>query len=275
MTAAPWETAPPEMLVLEPTNRCNLSCVFCCSRSQARPLGDMDPALAGRLVAEAAALGCRELLATGYGEPTLAPDALGAALRAARALGLRSTIYANGTGLPPVCPDRVIWSLDYDSPDLAAAIRPGLDFERVRHNVEAYWRACGDRSRVTVQAVRCRENRDHVPAILDYWRPWCHDVAVENEIPLARPEAEPYPLSADYACRRLWTQITVLWDGRVTPCCCDTDGREVLGDATREPLRAIREGAAMAALRERVKARRWEGVCASCGFRYSETRGRT
>jgi len=273
VTAAPWETAPPEMLVLEPTNACSLSCVFCTNHRQDRARGFMDPGLAGRLVAEAAALGCRELLATGYGEPTMAP-ATAAAILAARALGLRSTIYANGTGFPEAVPDRVIWSLDYDSSALAAAIRPGLDFALVERHVRDFWLACSSRCRVTVQAVRCRENRDHVPAILDYWRPWCHDVAVENEIPLARPEAEPYPLSADYACRRLWTQITVLWDGRVTPCCCDTDGREVLGDATREPLRAIREGAAMAALRERVKARRWEGVCASCGFRYSETKGR-
>ena len=33
-----------------------------------------------------------------------------------------------------------------------------------------------------------------------------------------------------YPCYRLWQTFTVLWDGRVSLCCADFDGRNVLGD---------------------------------------------
>ena len=33
-----------------------------------------------------------------------------------------------------------------------------------------------------------------------------------------------------YPCYRMWLTFTVLWDGRVSLCCADYDGRNVLGD---------------------------------------------
>ena len=33
-----------------------------------------------------------------------------------------------------------------------------------------------------------------------------------------------------FPCYRPWLTFTVLWDGRVSLCCADFDGREVLGD---------------------------------------------
>ena len=45
-----------------------------------------------------------------------------------------------------------------------------------------------------------------------------------------------------YPCYRLWLTFTVLWDGRVSLCCADFDGRNVLGDLRTStiPRSAIR-----------------------------------
>ena len=41
----------------------------------------------------------------------------------------------------------------------------------------------------------------------------------------------------NYPCYRPWLTFTVLWDGRVSLCCADFDGRTVLGDLTPRPSR--------------------------------------
>ena len=42
-----------------------------------------------------------------------------------------------------------------------------------------------------------------------------------------------------YPCYRLWLTFTVLWDGRVSLCCADFDGRHVLGDLNTSSIREI------------------------------------
>jgi hypothetical protein len=40
-------------------------------------------------------------------------------------------------------------------------------------------------------------------------------------------------------CYRLWLTFTVLWDGRVSLCCADFDGRNVLGDLRTSTIQEI------------------------------------
>ena len=53
----------------------------------------------------------------------------------------------------------------------------------------------------------------------------------------------------NYPCYRPWLTFTVLWDGRVSLCCADFDGKTILGDLNTstiqeiwnaEPYRAVR-----------------------------------
>ena len=43
-------------------------------------------------------------------------------------------------------------------------------------------------------------------------------------------------------CHRLWTSITVLWDGRVSLCCLDYEGDIEMGDVNRQSLKEIING---------------------------------
>jgi radical SAM protein with 4Fe4S-binding SPASM domain len=45
----------------------------------------------------------------------------------------------------------------------------------------------------------------------------------------------------------------VLWDGRVVPCCRDSDAALVLGDLTKQSLEEIWSGAEIKRLREQLR----------------------
>ena len=43
----------------------------------------------------------------------------------------------------------------------------------------------------------------------------------------------------NFPCYRPWLTFTVLWDGRVSLCCADFDGREVLGDLRTQTIKDV------------------------------------
>ena len=43
----------------------------------------------------------------------------------------------------------------------------------------------------------------------------------------------------NYPCYRPWLTFTVLWDGRVSLCCADFDGRTVLGDLNTSTIQEV------------------------------------
>ena len=42
-----------------------------------------------------------------------------------------------------------------------------------------------------------------------------------------------------FPCYRLWLTFTVLWDGRVSLCCADFDGRTILGDLNTSTIKEV------------------------------------
>ena len=43
-------------------------------------------------------------------------------------------------------------------------------------------------------------------------------------------------------CPTLWTNLSILWDGRVVPCCFDIDAEYVAGDLQKNALEEIWKG---------------------------------
>lgn len=100
-----WRKGAPllQELEVELTERCNLRCVHCyinrSERDKRAASRELDAAAVGRVLEEAAALGCLAVKFTG-GEPFLRPDFEAIYLKARR-LGLRATILTNATLLTP------------------------------------------------------------------------------------------------------------------------------------------------------------------------------
>jgi hypothetical protein len=132
----------PFFLNVEPTNACQLDCLFCSRQLSRRPLGRMAPALAEAIAEEASRHPGTAVRFTGWGEPLLHPDI--ASLAAIfKERGLRLKIYTNGLALTPELMERFIglgvddlqFSLQGLNPAQYAANRLGSDHALLERNM--------------------------------------------------------------------------------------------------------------------------------------------
>ncbi len=82
-----------------------------------------------------------------------------------------------------------------------------------------------------------------------------------------RPRGDKYVF-----CTFLWYSINILWDGRVVPCCLDLNGEHVLGDAGKESLLDIWNGAKMVEMRRKIVNKEYRdiNICRECDILWKE-----
>ncbi|GAH63227.1 unnamed protein product, partial [marine sediment metagenome] len=99
------------------------------------------------------------------------------------------------------------------------------------------------------------EWRHYTPDVNIIAASYCHDYFK----PLIKTNA---------ACRSIFADCIILSDGRVCPCCWDSDGSIIVGDVTREKILDIWHGEAMNNLRELHNSGRRNEVpiCSECTF---------
>lgn len=249
---------------LELTNHCNLRCTICpVNTTMRRPKGFMDPALYRRVIDDNPQL--RFVLAFQWGEPLLHPEFFDLVGYAA-GRGVRTMITSNGTHLTPenrakllTCGlDRLTISVDGDAAT-HRAIR-GYDLETLRRDVEALVAerdAAGSKLRVDVSMVVDAATEHALPSFLEQWAGAVDRV---QAIPRLVAERRTTP------CRELWRgTLVVLWDGRVTVCCVDSEGLLQVGDARSERLTDVWNGEKMQSIRARHAQGSFPPLCAMCG----------
>jgi MoaA/NifB/PqqE/SkfB family radical SAM enzyme len=135
-------------IYLEPTSRCNLSCVTCIRHSWDEPFGDMDWSVYQALVEGLADFpGSRTVAFAGFGEP-LAHPRLSDMVRLAHARGLRTEMTSNATLLTPSLAESLIdagldqftVSIDGTSDEAHGAVRPGAYLREITDNVRSLYR---------------------------------------------------------------------------------------------------------------------------------------
>jgi organic radical activating enzyme len=132
----------PFWLNVEPTNVCNLDCLFCSRQLSARPLGRLSPTLAEAIFDEAAAHPGAAVRFTGWGEPLLHPE-IGRLAALAKTKGLGLKIYTNGLTLTAELMDLFVelevddlqFSLQGLTPAQYERNRVGADFARLESRV--------------------------------------------------------------------------------------------------------------------------------------------
>lgn len=249
---------------LELTNHCNLRCTFCpVNTTMQRPKGYMDADLFRRIIDRNEQLDF--VLAFQWGEPLLHPQFF-ELVRYAADRGVRTMITSNGTHLSPEnrrkileCGlERVTFSVDGDHAT-HEAIR-GYDLDRLREDVTALVAerdAAGAPLRIDVSMVVDGATER---ALDTYFADWKGVADRVQAIPRLVAEKRTT------ACRELWRgTLVVLWDGRVTTCCVDSEGLLTVGNANEEPLRDIFNGEPMQAIRKAHVQRAFPSLCALCG----------
>jgi MoaA/NifB/PqqE/SkfB family radical SAM enzyme len=288
---------PPIRVWIEPTNRCNLRCIMCPnSLDPAREVrrGLMSIDLFRAVISEVSQYAYDVVLHVG-GESLLHPQISEMVAVATRA-GLRTALSTNGTVLTESAGrklikaglTRVTFSFDGYDKENYERIRVGASFETVKTNIKRFLALKrGLNSRIphtTVQVIEfdgaavevdvkarfMEEFKDSPPDRIQIIPP--HSFG-GRFLQIDRARGSRY-----MPCTFPWYALTVLWDGRVVPCCVDVWGDMVLGSFGKDRLIDVWTGSGMADLRGRLARGDIEGarLCRTCdllwkesGFRYA------
>jgi MoaA/NifB/PqqE/SkfB family radical SAM enzyme len=135
-------------IYVEPTNRCNLTCVTCIRHSWDEPFGDMDwPVYRALIDGLAEFIGPKTIAFAGLGEPLL-HEKLPEMIRLAHDRGMRTEMTSNAMLLTPSLAaslvdaglDQFTVSIDGASDCSHGAIRPGASLEEITDNVRTLYR---------------------------------------------------------------------------------------------------------------------------------------
>jgi MoaA/NifB/PqqE/SkfB family radical SAM enzyme len=238
----------PEIVQIESTNICNAKCVFCPRDEMHRRQGIMSFDLFRKIVDECADLGITHVRVHNYGEPFV-DRRLVEKVRYAKAKGIQEVgMISNGSlitedvarGMIEAGLDAINISVDASGKEVFESTRIGLKYDKVIANIERLVRIRGElgrrRPKLILSFVRQNNSLDE-QAFIEHWRNIAdkiHITDLHNWAGTLNAESD-----VNYPCYRPWLTFTVLWDGRVSLCCADFDGRTVLGDLNTSTIKEI------------------------------------
>ena len=263
----------PEIVQIESTNICNAKCVFCPRDDMERRQGIMDMALFRKIVDECVELGIEHVRMHNYGEPFV-DRALVEKVRYAKQKGVPQVgMISNGSlitedvarGMIEAGLDAINISVDASGREVFESTRIGLKYDKVIANVErllALREAAGTRRPKLILSFVRQNNDEDEHAFIEHWRKLAdkiHITDLHNWAGTLNQKSD-----VNYPCYRPWLTFTALWDGRVSLCCADFDGRTILGDLRHSTIREIWNSETYRALRREHLESGGPAICQSC-----------
>jgi len=263
----------PDIVQIESTNLCNAKCVFCPRDEMHRRQGVMDMDLFRKIVDECVTLGITHVRVHNYGEPFLDKQ-LVEKVRYAKERGIGEVgMISNGSlisediaqGMIDAGLDAINISVDASGKEVFESTRLNLDYDVVIGNIETLVRlrkASGRvRPKLILSFVRQNNSVDE-RQFIEHWR----KIADKVHITDLHNWAGTLNATSDvnYPCYRMWQTFTVLWDGRVSLCCADFDGRHILGDLRTSSIADVWNGPAYLGVRRQHLENGGPEICRSC-----------
>ena len=275
LVAAGRERAPrlPDIVQIESTNLCNAKCVFCPRDEMHRQQGVMDMDLFRKVVDECAALGITHVRLHNYGEPFL-DRRLVEKVRYAKTRGIAEVgMISNGSLITPEIAqglidaglDAINISVDAAGRETFERTRVNLEYDEVVGNIRTLARLRREAGRARPKLILSFVRQDDTPeaqAFIETWRSVAdkiHVTDLHNWAGTLNQESD-----VRFPCYRPWLTFTILWDGRVSLCCADFDGRHVLGDLRTSTIRDIWNAPAYRAVRRQHLESGGPEICRSC-----------
>ena len=263
----------PDIVQIESTNLCNAKCVFCPRDEMYRRQGVMEFDLFRKVVDECATLGITHVRVHNYGEPFLDKQ-LVEKVRYAKSRGIAEVgMISNGSliteevaqGMIDAGLDAINISMDAAGKEVFERTRINLEYDTVINNVKTLVRlrekSGRKRPRLILSFVR-QDNSTEEQAFIKEWSRVADKIHVTD---LHNWAGTLHGRSnVRYPCYRMWLTFTVLWDGRVSLCCADYDGRNVLGDLRTSTIAEIWNSPAYLAVRRQHLESGGPEICRSC-----------
>jgi sulfatase maturation enzyme AslB (radical SAM superfamily) len=263
----------PDIVQIESTNLCNAKCVFCPRDEMHRRQGVMDIELFKKIVDECAALGITHVRVHNYGEPFLDRQ-LVEKVRYAKQKGIKEVgMISNGslitedlaTGMIEAGLDAINISVDAAGKDVFERTRLNLDYDTVITNVRTLARLRQERGRTHPKLILSfvrQNNSAEERAFIEEWRGVAdkiHITDLHNWAGTLNDKSD-----VQFPCYRMWLTFTVLWDGRVSLCCADFDGRHILGDLRTSTIAQVWNSPAYRAVRRQHLESGGPEICRTC-----------
>jgi MoaA/NifB/PqqE/SkfB family radical SAM enzyme len=265
----------PDIVQIEATNICNAKCTFCPRDDMDRKQGIMDMALYERIVDECARLGIKHLRMHNYGE-AFVDKRLPEKIRYAKDRGIAEVgVITNGSLLGPDVAQAVVdagldainISLDAAGKETFESTRIGLKYDKVIANLEGFLQiraASGKRRPKLILSFVRQGNSAEEQAFIDRWS------AVADKVHITELHNWAGTLdqlsNVSFPCYRQWLTFTALWDGRVSLCCADFDGRVILGDLRTQSIEEIWYSDAYRRVRREHLESGGPAICRSCNL---------
>lgn len=269
-------------LQIETTNVCQAACVFCEYPTMKRPKGTMEMGLFERIIDEATTLPLIDhITITGLGEPLLdrfLVERVRYIRNSMRAIPI--DVYTNGNLLRPALTDALIAaglttlyvSLNAVTAEKRREVMKLDDFDQVVDYTHYAIKAAkkSGKMRVIVKGIVSKDLMENgeQDQFLQQWggpvdRGGSAFLHLEGNWAGA---VWPMRVLMKAPCSRALNQIMVLQDGRVSLCCFDGEGREILGDLNTQTIREVFNGPRAVSIRQaHIEGRRNEiGICAGC-----------
>ncbi len=290
----------PPIVMVEPTNICNLKCPMCPSGNgdMARPRGRLDLENFKKLLNDIGPY-VYQIQFWNQGEPFLNKQFLDM-VRYAKRFGIMTQTSTNGhfirtmeearaivqSGL-----DQIIFSLDGTNPETYAKYRVGGDFNVVMNGLENLARAKKElnspRPMIELQFLVFKHNRQEMAEIVKIaQKNRVERVAFKTAQIYSADQGKEYlPEDSDFSryefdgkefrlksdlpnfCKRLWLNSTINWDGSVSPCCFDKDAdfaMEFLFDKNVSFKKVFKNNKYMAFRRQVLTDRKRIEMCRNC-----------
>ena len=299
----------PTHLQIEPTAFCNLRCALCpVTDGMTRPLGHMDFNIFKKLVDETGEYVFLMLL-WDWGEPFLNPSIYEMIAYAKRKgirviSSTNGHIFRNAreadrlirSGL-----DTLIVAMDGVTQETYERYRQGGKLEKVLESLKtviARKRALHSRTPlVNLRFIVMKHNEHEIPALkelakslgvdaltLKTLNPCANNTYREKEWTQREdqflpsdfryrrfeygPDGEPLRRE-DNACKNLWNEATIHWNGTVCPCTYDYDERYPLGDLSQNSFKEIWHGFAYQRMRRQFKTKPQAlAFCRECSYAF-------
>jgi len=290
---------PLEHIMIEPTNFCNLRCLFCTQAISSRPKGMMTMEMFNKILPLLPS-SIKEVQLHFAGEPLLNKDAP-LMIQGLKKRGFRVTLSSNGTlpfeyyekairaGL-----DRLIVSFDGATAKSYETYRRGGNFQTVSENLKKMTAIEGRKTAIIIQFIVMRHNESEI----DLMKKLAQDLGVDElrfksaslnigcseilEKDIIENAKNFLPQNAKYSryvlkdgklinidrplsCPWIWRTV-ILWNGDVAICCVDLEGRVIVGNILTEgSFEKIWRSDKYYKIKKMVLARQLE-ICQNCSI---------
>ncbi len=260
---------------LELTSKCNLRCGMCPLPVLRRPYEDMEWHLVEKAEREIHGLGLKLKWLHEMGEPLLY-SRIDDAIR----LFPEASLSTNGLVLTPEIGAKLLATplkriricVDSINPKVYPQLRTGGDFDKLVDLTRKFLvQAKGAPLRIEIQKMRSRmtleETTDDFKRVFDL-KQFKNARVIEKTCEALDVNEETDLHGKFYGCVQgaFFTWVVIFADGRVTHCCYDAHGDQVMGDLKTQSLQEIIDGDRMALMQDAFNRRDFTNLprCGEC-----------